>query len=545
MKALVLISLVAALTTSELHSHSHVVTNGDWSYFVTEGEGATITHYHGPGGSVVIPSIIGDDSVVAIGTTSPAFWGTPFANRSDIDNITVPDSVTQLGTMAFYKCFGLQQIFLGAGVRVVRPNAFDGCTNLSTIHVAESNEFYTSYQGALVNKSVTVLIHVPQAFNGTFLIPSSILSVNEFAFNGSPNITGIDVSTDHPSFTSNDGVLFNQDLSRLVVAPPGKTGSYVVPNSVRHISSSAFAYSKLSSVILPEGLLDIPGRCFYRSYFLSNVGLPSSLRSIGWAAFRECPILESVSLPGNLLSISHEAFMRCDALEFIAIPKSVTSIGSGAFEGCINLRSVTVGESVQSIGGMAFSHCPNLGTILFLGNAPVTSGEPFAWLPDNKPLLFRLAHTSGWGDFWQPGDSRWKRPVLTINERLYTEAEYSANRINGHTDVTGNPSAFNLFTQEQCSASHDNGVSTGMGLILSNPANYNLYTSDSIMDLRMGGLMLQKQGSNAVVTFQPQTTTDLTQPFTNNGTPITNTIPMPGNKSFIRIQANPTPVPPQ
>jgi hypothetical protein len=57
------------------------------------------------------------------------------------------------------------------------------------------------------------------------------------------------------------------------------------------------------------------------------------------------------------------------------------------------------------------------------------------------------------------------------------------------------------------------------------------------MDLHMGGLMVQKQGGNAVVTFQPQTTADLTQPFTNNGTPITNTIPMPGNKGFIRVQA--------
>jgi hypothetical protein len=51
--------------------------------------------------------------------------------------------------------------------------------------------------------------------------------------------------------------------------------------------------------------------------------------------------------------------------------------------------------------------------------------------------------------------------------------------------------------------------------------------------------MVQRQGSSAVVTFQPQTTTDLNLPFTNNGTPITNTIPMPGNKGFIRINAKP------
>lgn len=75
--------------------------------------------------------------------------------------------------------------------------------------------------------------------------------------------------------------------------------------------------------------------------------------------------------------------------------------------------------------------------------------------------------------------------------------------------------------------------------MINSPMSYGLYDSNSIMDLRMGGLMIQRQGTNAVVSFQPQTTTDLTQPFTNNGTPITNTIPMPGTKSFIRINAKP------
>ena len=98
-----------------------------------------------------------------------------------------------------------------------------------------------------------------------------------------------------------------------------------------------------------------------------------------------------------------------------------------------------------------------------------------------------------------------------------------------------------LFSETQYNSSYTNGVSAGMGMVLSNPASHGLYTPDSIMDLRMGGLMVQKQGSSAIVTFQPQTTTDLTQPFTNNGTPITNAIPMPGNKGFIRIRANPTP----
>jgi hypothetical protein len=117
----------------------------------------------------------------------------------------------------------------------------------------------------------------------------------------------------------------------------------------------------------------------------------------------------------------------------------------------------------------------------------------------------------------------------------YSQAEYNANRTSGQTDVTANPSAFDLFTQQEFA----NNRTAGQSDVINNPMSYGLYTSSSIMDLRMGGLMIQKQGNNAVISFQPQTTTDLTQPFTNNGTPITNEIPMPGNKGFIRINAKP------
>jgi hypothetical protein len=134
------------------------------------------------------------------------------------------------------------------------------------------------------------------------------------------------------------------------------------------------------------------------------------------------------------------------------------------------------------------------------------------------------------------------RTFLSANPTVqghYSQAEYDANRTNGQTDVTSSPSAFSLFTTAQ----YDANRTAGRQDVLSDPASYNLYTSASIMDLSMGGLMIQKQGNNAVVSFQPQTTTDLTQPYTNYGLPITSTIAMPGDKGFIRIQARPYPTP--
>jgi len=121
----------------------------------------------------------------------------------------------------------------------------------------------------------------------------------------------------------------------------------------------------------------------------------------------------------------------------------------------------------------------------------------------------------------------------------FSQAEYNTNRTNGQTDVATNPAAFNLFTQSQ----FDGNRTAGQQDVIASPMAFGLYDSTSIMDLHMGSLMIQKQGNNAVVSFQPQTTADLTQPYTNYGLPITSTITMPGDKGFIRIQARPYPTP--
>lgn len=135
----------------------------------------------------------------------------------------------------------------------------------------------------------------------------------------------------------------------------------------------------------------------------------------------------------------------------------------------------------------------------------------------------------------------WQQPQPQLVSALLDNAEapglYTSNA------VVANPSAFGLFTKAQ----YDSNRVTGRLDVTTDPESYGLYTPESIMNLRMGGLILHKQGTSTVVTFQPQTTTDLNLPFTDNGPPITHQFTMPGNKGFIRIQAvpdhSPTPAP--
>ena len=77
----------------------------------------------------------------------------------------------------------------------------------------------------------------------------------------------------------------------------------------------------------------------------------------------------------------------------------------------------------------------------------------------------------------------------------------------------------------------------GRADVLADPGSYGLFTEDSITDLNLGGVMIQKSGDNAVVNLQLQTTPDLSTSFTNHGDPVPIEVNLPGSKNFLRIRA--------
>jgi hypothetical protein len=84
--------------------------------------------------------------------------------------------------------------------------------------------------------------------------------------------------------------------------------------------------------------------------------------SIGSSAFRWSGIME-IHIPDSVISIGDNVFSNNEALSTVTIPNGVTSIGNAAFAYCIGLTSVNLPSSVTSIGDRAFQRCTNLISI--------------------------------------------------------------------------------------------------------------------------------------------------------------------------------------
>ncbi len=140
--------------------------------------------------------------------------------------------------------------------------------------------------------------------------------------------------------------------------------SIIIKEGIKNIPSSAFRYhTKVKSVTLPNSLTDIEFDAFNGCFDLTGVKIGDNVTVIGRAAFANCLNLTEVTIGKKVKTIERYAFTECKKLEKIIIPNSVTSIGENAFSACDNLRSVTLSDNISSIEPSTFSCCYSLEDI--------------------------------------------------------------------------------------------------------------------------------------------------------------------------------------
>ena len=183
-----------------------------------------------------------------------------------------------------------------------------------------------------------------QGFTGitSIVIPDSVISIGVSTFSGCTSLAEITVSPNNKNYSSVAGVLFNKDVSELIVYPKGNGRS---------------AYT------VPDGVTSIGGSAFSGCTSLAEIVIPDSVTSIGGFAFSGCTSLSKVDLPKTLTTIEAGTFRDCTSLKEIVIPDSVTSIGGSAFSNCISLESITIGSGVESLGDEWIASCRRLENI--------------------------------------------------------------------------------------------------------------------------------------------------------------------------------------
>ena len=203
----------------------------------------------------------------------------------------------------------------------------------------------------------------------SIVIPDSVISIGVSTFSGCTSLAEITVSPNNKNYSSVAGVLFNKDVSELIVYPKGNGRSaYTVPDGVTSIGGSAFSgCTSLAEIVIPDSVTSIGDSAFSGCTSLAEIVIPDSVTSIGVFAFSGCTSLSKVDLPKKLTTIEAGTFRDCTSLKEIVIPDSVTEIRCnwdlGAFSGCTSLSKVKLSNNLTIIDDRTFSDCTSLAEI--------------------------------------------------------------------------------------------------------------------------------------------------------------------------------------
>ena len=207
-------------------------------------------------------------------------------------------------------------------------------------------------------------------------IPSTVRDIVQGAFTGCSGITSFSVDSENPTYTSDNGVLFNEDMTEIVKYPSGRTSSsYTIPDSVRTIGYGAFwTADRLTSVYIPGSVTSI-GENAFLSAPLTEVDIPSSVRTIERNAFRFTEA-SSVIIRGDNVSIGSEAFYGVDNLRDIWFLGTIGQLASDAFAMGTNGPDACTVHSYYNVNLSAYSDGLTHFTYENIGTPPEEPVEP-------------------------------------------------------------------------------------------------------------------------------------------------------------------------
>ena len=241
-------------------------------------------------------------------------------------SVIMGEYVTNIGMFAFYNCYRMASVNIPDGLTSIKESTFRGCSDLVSVEIPnsvtkiEESAFYDC------RKLVSVVL-------GT-----SITTIGDFAFYNCRQLESIEL----PESTTSIGEKTFYECRSLFTIN--------IPNSVIDIRESAFQYSWLTSIIIPNNISNIKPRTFYGCSRLKRVILSSAVKMLESESFAGCASIDTIICYSQRPPTVNNAFDNLDYSTIIYVPvESLNTYQMHDFWGLYDVRPLDTLATIESI----------------------------------------------------------------------------------------------------------------------------------------------------------------------------------------------------
>lgn len=371
-----------------------------------------------------------------------------FKDNNSIQEITIPDSVCEMGECTFENCTNLRKIRLSEFIEDINKFSFRNCKNLISINLPKQlkNIHYGAFYGCLSLED--------------FDFPSKIESIHFTAFECGCK-WGMKYHLYEYFINNKKTYSYFSKSSKIFVYPEGTKGVFlpsncpnleniIIPNSTRVISGSGLnTCPKVKILNIPDGV-EVIGEI--NSKWLEEIYIPSSVRCIQRKAFGNCQQLKKIYFADNCeIGIEQDyslvakyynylinygpsywdyfygTFMECISLKEVHLPKKMKVIHTSMFEGCISLEEINIPCSIEQICSSAFGRCKSLKNINFNNSLKQIHSYAFSHCTQLKELILPPCKVS---------ESAFPVEFINLDRNHKTMGNKKYIRLNNNIDFT-------------------------------------------------------------------------------------------------------------
>ena len=191
-------------------------------------------------------------------------WILGYKGEYKQDVLSIPEGTIGIAGGAFSDLSELTSVMMDNSVRYTCSDAFQNCSNLTTVNLSNNLLFLSGFAGCTSLTSIN--------------IPNSVETIDYRAFEGCTGLTSVNI-----------------------------------PNSVETIGSGAFRNcTGLTSINIPNSVETIGSGAFRNCTGLTSINIPNSVKSIGDYAFKNCTGLTSVTIGSGVTEFGYSVFADTD-----------------------------------------------------------------------------------------------------------------------------------------------------------------------------------------------------------------------------------------